>query len=395
MAERAKGTGSLYRDKARGDGHWILSVESGWTKTGTRRRTRRRFKGAERQARAELARLLREHTTDQQAAPTKTVKAWADEWLAVHAEKVRPAPFATDRSQVRLWIVPTIGHRKLAQLTPGDIRAVSRAILAAGRAPSTAQRCHNVLVKMLRDALIEGHAIPPRVLELDAPPRGESGRSEIPTADAVTILSAAAGLPEASRWVAALLQGMRPAECRGLTWQQVDLESGVIDVSWQLKALPYRTPRDRSSGFRVPVAYEARHLVDAYHLVRPKTAAGRRLIPLVPWMASALAAWRELGPQSPHGLVWPGPDGRPRNDAADRQAWREMCAAAGVGPYDLYACRHTTATLLREAGVDDETIVRIMGHASILSTKAYLHTDDSRARAALDALAVRLGLDSS
>ena len=392
MSRRANGTGTYSPDPKRGPGHWVLSVEAGWTPRGTRRRIRRRVTGPERTAKAALAALLREAQVEQAASPATTVKSWADLWLAHHQTRVRPAAFATDRSQVRLWIVPTIGHKRLSRLTPGDVRAVSAAVLAAGRAPATAQRVHMVLVKMLRDALVEGHAVAPRLLEVDAPARGEAGRSAIPTADAVAILAAAARQPDGSRWAAALLQGMRPAECRGLTWECVDLERRVLDVSWQLKALPYRVPRDRSSGFRVPVGYTARHLVDAYHLVRPKTNAGRRVIPLVPWMVSALEVWRELGPSSPHGLVWPGPDGRPRNDRDDRDAWRILLADAGVGPYDLYAARHTTATLLRAGRVPDETITAIMGHSSILSTRAYLHTDDDRARAALVDVAAALGL---
>ena len=389
---RAQGTGTYYADRTRGAGHWIVSVEAGWSRTGSRRRVRRRVTGTERQARAALVALLREATTEQQTSPTTTVKTWAEQWLEVHQTTVRPHAWDTDASQVRVWIIPTIGHRRLTQLTPGDVRAVSKAILAAGRAPATAQRAHMVLQKMLRDALIEGHAVPPRILEITAPARGEVARREIPAADAVSILAVASTRPDASRWVAALLQGMRPAECRGLTWECVDLDAGTIDVSWQLKTLPYRTPRDRSSGFRVPVGYTARHLVDAYHLVRPKTNAGRRVIPLVPWMTDSLKAWRDLGPQSPYGLVWPDSDGRPLNDVHDRDAWRALCTAAEVGPYDLYACRHTTATLLREAGVDDTTLIAIMGHASVLSTRAYLHSNDDRARDALTGLAGRLGL---
>src|SRR5690606_40016384 len=72
------------------------------------------------------------------------------------------------------------------------------------------------------------------------------------------ILATATPRPDVSRWIAALLQGMRPAECRGLTWDAVDLDSGSIDVSWQMKPLPYKIPRDRASGFRVPTSEERR-----------------------------------------------------------------------------------------------------------------------------------------
>jgi integrase len=193
---------------------------------------------------------------------------------------------------------------------------------------------------------------------------------------------------------------MRPAECLGLTWPLVDLDDGTLDVSWQLKRLPYNVARDRSSGFRVPRNYEVRQVEGALHLVRPKTASGRRIIPLVPWMRDALLTWRDLCPPSRAGLVWPRPDGRPQTDAADRDAWVALQDAAQVAHvegehgrrYSLYEARHTTATLLREASVDDATITEIMGHATILSTKAYLHTDRKRTRAALEQLAGRLQL---
>jgi ribosomal protein L34 len=77
---------------------------------------------------------------------------------------------------------------------------------------------------------------------------------------------------------------MRPAEVRGLTWDRVDLEAATLDISWQAQTLPYNIARDRSSGFRVPVGYTARHLVDSWHLTRPKTRSGKRVIPIVPWM---------------------------------------------------------------------------------------------------------------
>src|SRR5690606_37801270 len=109
-----------------------------------------------------------------------------------------------------------------------------------------------------------------------------------PTPAARALLEAAASAGTAARWSAALLQGMRQGECLGLTWDAVDLDAGTVDVSWQLQPLPYLDRRDKAVGFRVPDGYEARHLHDAVHLVRPKSTRGRRVIPLVPWMTAAL-----------------------------------------------------------------------------------------------------------
>lgn len=383
-------------------GRWIGSVELGWTTRGTRRR--KRVVGAsEKAVRAKIKEALRTFSEADVAVvgAKPTVKTWAEQWLTNTESKVRPKTWATNQSAIKLWIVPTIGHRRLDVLSPADIRAVARAVRAAGRRDSTAVRAHVVMMKMLKDALVEGHPVPPRVLAIEAPAANETDRDAIPLDDALQILAVASGRPDASRWVAALLQAMRPAECLGLTWSAVDFAKHRIDVSWQLQSLPYKVPRNRSSGFRVPAGYAARQLDGALHLVRPKTKSGFRAIPMVPWMEAALIAWREICPPSPHGLVWPRADGRPGVDALDRAAWVEIVDAARVARvdddgrgrrYDLYEARHTTASLLREAGVDDETITAIMGHSTILSTRPYLHTTNPRAMAALVAVAEQLGL---
>jgi integrase len=48
--------------------------------------------------------------------------------------------------------------------------------------------------------------------------------------------------------------------------------------------------------------------------------------------------------------------------------------------------RHTTATLLRNAGVDQETRMKILGHSSATAHDAYVHVDQAYAREALSKL---------
>lgn len=410
MAEKARrphGTGSVFYDKNKD--RWIGTYEAGWSKRGTRRRRQVSAK-TQRGARAKLREAISkaESAEAPELGGKPTVKRWADQWIERRAEKVRPSSWRADRAAITNWIVPAIGNRRLDQLAPADMRAVHRAMFTAGRETSSVQRAHATLTKMLRDAIIEGHAVSQRVLMIEGPGTGESDRDALPLEDALAILAVASRRPDASRWVAAMLQGMRPAECLGLTWNAIDLDARSVDVSWQLSALPYLVKRDPDSGFRIPRGYEVRRLVGATHLVRPKTKSGKRVIPLVPWMTSALEAWREVAPTSRHGLVWPRSNGEPQSDKRDRATWWQITDAAqvavtepspdGTGPEvhgrrpDLYEARHTAATLLRAAGADNDTITAIMGHASILSTQAYLHTDLSQTRAALEQMASKLGL---
>lgn len=402
---RQYGTGSVYQRSS--DGRWIGVIQAGWTDKGTRRVITVSAK-TETEAKRKVDRKRTEFAADAGATgdARTTVKAWSEAWLTEHARKARPKHYATDASAVRVWILPTIGHKRLSHLTPGDVRAVTNAARDAGRTTTTARYAQGVLERMLRAALAEGHPVPQRVLMVAPPGKAANDRDAIALDDAVALLDAAAVLPDGSRWVAALLQGMRQGECLGLTWDRVDLDRGTLDVSWQLQALPYL---DRAAGtFRVPDGYEARRLVDSFHLVRPKSSRGWRIIPLVPWMTAALTGWRERAPENPHGLVWPVADGttrtgRPRSSSEDRSAWYDLQDAAQVARVDgnegrrylLHEGRHTTATLLLEAGVDPAVITAILGHSSIVTSRGYMHVNQALARKALDDVAGRLGLTTT
>jgi integrase len=410
---RQYGTGSVYQRSS--DGRWMGVIQAGWNANGTRRRIT-----ATASTEAECKRRLKakQREIEAEGLPTAgvskraTVKSWAETWLDLQQHKVRPKTWATTKSQINVWVVPTIGHKRLDTLTPGDVRSVAGAIRRAGRSSSTALRCQVVLTKMLADAVIEGHQIPQRVLMLDNPTVGVSDRDAIPLPDALAMLNIAAGQVGGSRWVAAFLQGMRQGECLGLCWEAVS--GGTVDVSWQLQAIPYMHGCGRDGnkqkcgrrfggdcpdrGLRVPDGYEYRQLDGNLCLVRPKTEKGQRVIPLVPWMVDALAAWRTVAPASPHGLVWPRLDGRPRTSAADREDWHQLQDDAGVqGPgryYHLHEARHTTATLLLEVGVDPEVVKSVLGHSSIVTSRGYQHVSQTMARKAMEQIAEKLQLTS-
>ena len=400
MARRQYGSGGL---RQRADGKWVGTIEAGYTPRGTRRRVSV-VADTKAEAKRKLAAKQRALDTDG-AAPTSgraTVKTWSDTWLPIHAAKVRPSTYTTDAGAVRKWIVPAIGAKRLDTLTPGDVRAVHVAIRKAGKSSTTARQAHWVLMGMLKAALLEGHRVPPNVLLVQAPVKAAHDRDAIPIDDVKAILAEAAK-GNGARWVMALLQGMRQAEVLGLTWDAIDLDRGTMDVSWQLQSLPYA---DRDAGtFRVPDGHEARHLIHAYHLTRPKTHSGQRIIPLVPWTVAALRRWREDGwTENPWGLLWTDIDTRygrkevrPLRASVDRAAWADLQERAGVAhpsgrPYVLHEARHATASLLLELGVDPKVIEAIMGHSSILTTRGYMHVSDLLSRRAMEEMAAKMGL---
>lgn len=380
----------------------MASIEAGWTERGTRRRItlKARTKAGVR-VRLEEARRCHEADGATASFASITVRRWADQWLADRQRVVRPGTFVSDRSAIHRWIVPAIGHMRLGSLTPSDIRKVATSQGEAGLALATMQRTHAVLCKLLADAVTDGYQVSRRARETHGPGVGPSRRTALSVDDAMKVLSVAASRPDASRWVAAVVQGLRPAEALGLTWEMVDLDAETVTLAWQLKALPYVEHRNPDSGFRVPWGFESRQVHGAFHLVRPKTRSGIRVIPLVPWLSAAFRTWRVRAPASPAGLVWPRDDGSPRSAEFDRSEWYDIAEQAKVTvtlpdgrtrrPL-LYEARHTAATLMLTNGIDETTIKAVLGHSSVLSTQAYLHTDQTRTREALAASAEIVGL---
>lgn len=396
--------GAKQRPDHKCNGLYVGRFYHGWTPNGTRRRYEVTAK-TEAEVKRKMRDLRRKLESGEMVGPPShnriTVKAWAEQWLEMRRFQVRPKTYATDSSMVRRWIVPTIGHRRVPDLLPSDVRAVALAVRNAGKSTTTARYAQGVLTTMLKAAQAEMIPVPAPLLTLKAPGKAAHDRQAMSLEDAVAILGAAASRPDASRWAAALLQGMRQGECLGLTWQAVDLDRGHLDISWQLQALPYL---DRRAGtFRIPDGYEAVHLHGAHHLVRPKSKAGFRVIPLSEFMWTALRQWQHEAPANDWGLVWPAlrPDRRnvvrplPQLSRDDRDAWYALQDEAGVRHpsgrhYVLHEARHTTATLLLEAGEDVATIQAILGHSAAITTRGYQHASPALTRGAMQRIAEML-----
>lgn len=409
------GAGGLYQRAS--DGMWVGTIEAGWTSKGTRRRIPVYGK-----TRAVVARKLRDKRVEierdgvSDMSERETVKSWAEKWLPMIETTLRPKAYDNAASAVRVWVIPVIGHRRLNQLTPADVRAVVEAARKAGRTSTTMRNAHIQLTSMLKAAMIEGAQVPARVLLVKPPTKAASDREAMTIPHALAVLRVASELPHGSRWAFALLHGARQAECLGLIRDCVDFDKGEVRCEWQLQSLRYLDRGDKSKGFRVPDGFEAKHLVDSYHLTRPKSKSGFRVFPLVPAMREAFESWLAIAPDNPWGLVWPTATARPANVKHDLEEWHALQGAASViadpvderridlAPilvshpggryYHLHEARHLTATQLKEARVDDHTITTLMGHSSILTSRGYMHEERDSALAAMEKVAARLELTS-
>lgn len=382
----------------RADGMWVAAFDAGWTAKGTRRRITASSKTKGGCARKIKEKWLQHERGEGAAVSTRaTVKSWADQWLDTKVRELRPKAYTAARTYVRVWIVPTIGHKRLSALTPADARAVTEAIRKAGRAPATAKGAHGTLHNMLTDATREGHPVPQRVLLVKAPPVPKSDRQSLTIPEALACLAVAAELPHGTRWVFALLHGMRQGECLGVTWDAIDFDNEILTVEWQLQRLNYLDAKNKAAGFRVPDDLEARHLHKAWHLTRPKSRAGLRQVPLIPGVVDALQRWRGLSPENPWGLVWPNVRGLPALHTDDLEEWHAIQGTACVGHpagryYHVHECRNLTATQLLDGGADPTVIMSLLGHSDIVTSRGYMSIGQGAKREALEKMGGALGI---
>jgi len=410
---RASGEGTLSKSKR---GYWVARIELPPTYDETGKPKRRRLEKSSKSQRVVLdwlAETKREIATHGGSADaTITVARWAERWLDIKATQLKPGSIKIYRSMVRNWLTPTIGKKRLAKVTPADIRRVTDAMRTAGKSAINMHNTHNTIVSIFSDAVREGiiHSNPAKKIKAPRKPSRAQSRGTFTARQVANLIATEARLGSC-RFTVQLLTGMRQAETLGLTWDNVNLDAGELTVLWQLQSLPRRHRCGTKSdggwlcGYKLgaycpkgtpdlPDGLVVQHLISSQYLVPPKSGHPRT-VPLLPLVVAALRRHyeRTIGHPSPHGLVFPRHDGKPRRPDNDQHAWKTLLAEAGIppGPTTHWA-RHTLATLMMEAGVDAKVVGEIVGHSTARITReVYQHTSSQLARDSMKKLGELLG----
>lgn len=395
-SRRGSGEGSIYQ---RANGLWVATIEQGETRDGRRRRwtTTSKDKGVVvEKLRAARARQSRYGTL---GSASLTLGDWLSRWLDVYVDPtLKPRTAQGYRALIAREIAPALGRRRILDLTSGDVERMLRDIAAphkgqSGRA-ATARAAHRVLRAALSDAVTEG-VVGRNVAVGVHLPAHKPVRPVLTAADVKAI--AATG---EARWLLALDGGLRQGEALGLGWESVDLDAATASVDWQLQRIAYahgcgpqagkrwpcgRTRAGSCPARRLPIPDDQEHEVMHGGLVRtrPKSAAGIRVIALSDRLIAALREHRRAT-GAIAGLVFTAA-GKPIDPRDDAQAWAEQLAALGIPHVGVHSARRTTATVMRDQGVDVTVVRDMLGHGDVESTRGYQQTRVAQGAAAVAA----------
>jgi integrase len=390
MARRGRGEGTI---SLRPDGRWQVRIPLGRDETTGRRK--RKCKYADTQA--DAVRLLKQLSGqalegELRVTSTPTVARFLDDWHERNRDDWKPSTARSYRIAIDAHLKPAFGQLRLEQLSPQRLQNW----MTAQANEHGARRRISLARATLRSALSEAVRLDFVARNVAAArfkvPKGKSRRIRpLDTREAAVFVKAAQGHRLGALFTTALACGLRLGEAMGLTWADVDLETGELRIRQQLQAVSVPrtqagTPRKHQ---RILVLQDLKTPKSRRALVVPDVCREALRVHRTRQLEDRLKAGALWSNQ--HDLVFASRRGSPLDPRNVLRAFYAVLGSAGITPrrrfHDL---RHSAASILIAQGVQLVEVSMLLGHAELRTTSdLYGHlVQQTAARAATQMEAV-------
>ncbi|MCL1999316.1 MAG: site-specific integrase [Turicibacter sp.] len=287
-----------------------------------------------------------------------TVKDWAERWLKVYKAGLKPKQLAHYRAKLNYDILPVIGHMKIRDVRTSHLLELLNTY--AGGNVSTVSKIRVALRQLFLDAVHEGLIERNPTVRLELPELTENLRRPLTTPERLAFQKVADEHKHGAYVQVMLYCGLRRGECVALLRSDVDLGKKRLNVS---KALNLAGNTGYVTGTK------------AANMRKKNTNGGVRVVPIPDVVLPVFVELCE-GRQN-DDILFPKADGGYATAQATRWWWTSFVKAcyaieprfsADVTPHYL---RHTYATDLYAAGVDEKARKEFLGHISNDVTDIY------------------------
>lgn len=264
----------------------------------------------------------------------------------------KPSTYASYDERSRLYLIPALGHIPLNEVTTTQIQQLVTQLRSMQLSARTTQYTIAVLSRALNYA-IAIDLIGRNPCRMVRTPRVIKHKVKPLTVEQANALLAAADAHQLGLlFRLALSLGLRRGELLALTWENIDLERGVLTVQ------------------------------------EAKTQAGNRTIPLPQVLVEKLRQHQETCHQSRQNLVFTTRNGTPIQARNLVRTYKSLLRQAGIPDRRFHDLRHSCATFLIAQGVNLHAVKYILGHSTIrVTSDIYGHMFTNTTRDILDNVA--------
>lgn len=361
-----KGEGSIFFSKAKGK--WIVRVPLRNSMNGKHERVERTAS-----SKGEAVRLRRDllNQRDNQllaTGPKQTFKEYSEHYLEYEAPSRCKETTINDYDlKLRVYIYPVFGDRPFRDITSNELQEFFIK-LHKKYATKTVESIRGIMSGIFSAAERHGN-IPSNPIKRTRPPQKKQferpKRHTVWTEEELReVIAVSTDTPFQAFIYLASTTGLRLGELLGLTWEDLDFETGALYVQRTLRLTQDRLTRSNKK----------------YQLVfnTPKTADSYRMLQVQPVVLDALTLHKmsqdllriEVGADwADFDLVFPEKTGRPVNPTTFRGRYERFLKKNGlryIAPHDI---RHTFATTLVANNASLQEVQQAMGHHDIKVTK--------------------------
>ena len=292
-----------------------------------------------------------------------TTQKLLTEWLETYQrEHIKARTYSRYQGLITMHIVPTLGKRNISELGRREIQEFLTQQKKDGNirnGEKLSATSTNMMLSVLNLAF--EYACDMEYIEENPCVRVRRTKAETKKIEAFTVEEQRAIESEIARSddrrlhgvLLCLYTGLRIGELLGLTWNDVDLERGVIKITKTV----YRE-KDENGAWQL--------CVDT-----PKTKASDRVVPLPEYITNMLRMDCESA-ITPY--VVENKKGERMSIRSYQYIFEKLTERAGVRKLNFHALRHTFATRAIECGMDIKTVADIMGHQNAsITLNRYAH----------------------
>ena len=306
-----------------------------------------------------------------------TLNKLCDEWLETYQkDHIKVQTYVRYRCIINNYIRDSIGNKEIKRF---DRRSVQEYMtwLKNYQSPRTGHKLASSTVNMCLTVLkmVFGYAVDFEILKSD-PTLKVRGATNNKTSkvkcftveEQAKIEEYIEGLEgdEQKGIILDLYTGLRIGELMALTWNDIDFDSGILNINKTVY-----TSLDENGNWRT--------ITDS-----PKTRTSNREIPLSDDMLLMLMEMKE---RSNSEFILSHEDGEPISQRLYRWRFNKMLDDLGIRHLNFHALRHTFATRAIESGMDVKTLSEILGHSNAAVTlNVYTHSMTAHKRQMMNGL---------